>query len=75
MVQKCVIYGCSNTKDEKRGISIHQVPFFGDQRPEAKKDGESGCLRKSQAEELDSIQTFGNLFCSFHASRIQPFDL
>ena len=37
MVQKCVIYGCSNTKDEKRGISIHQIPFFGDQRPEAKK--------------------------------------
>ena len=37
MVQKCVVYGCSNTKDEKRGISIHQIPFFGDQRPEAKK--------------------------------------
>ena len=36
MEQKCVIYGCSNTKDEKRGISIHQIPFFGDQRPEAK---------------------------------------
>ena len=37
MVQKCVVYGCSNTKDEKRGISIHQIPFFGEQRPEAKK--------------------------------------
>ena len=22
MVQKCVLYGCSNTKDEKKGISI-----------------------------------------------------
>ena len=37
MVQKCEIYGFSNTKDEKRGICIHQIPFFGDQRPEAKK--------------------------------------
>ena len=37
MVQKCIVYGCSNMKDEKRGISIHQIPFFSDQRPEAKK--------------------------------------
>ena len=37
MVQKCVVFGCSNTKDEKRGISIHQIPLFEDQRPEAKK--------------------------------------
>ena len=28
MVQKCVVYGCSNTKDEKKGISIHTIPFF-----------------------------------------------
>ena len=37
MAQKGVVYGCSNTKNEKRGISIHQILFFGDQRPEAKK--------------------------------------
>ena len=27
----------NNTKDEKRGTSMHQIPFFDDQRPEAKK--------------------------------------
>jgi len=37
MVQKCVVYGCSNTKDEKKGISIHPTPFYGDPRPEAVK--------------------------------------
>ena len=37
MVQKCVVYGCSNTKDEKKGISIHTIPFFNDSRPEAMK--------------------------------------
>ena len=37
MVQKCVVYGCSNTKDEKKGISIHPIPFYGDPRPEAVK--------------------------------------
>ena len=37
MVQKCVVYGCSNTKDEKKGISIHTIPFFNDSRPEAVK--------------------------------------
>lgn len=37
IVQKCVVYGCSNTKDEKKGISIHTIPFFNDSRPEAVK--------------------------------------
>ena len=31
------------------------------------------CFRKCHSKELDSIQTFGDLFCSFHASRLQPF--
>ena len=34
MVQRC---GCSNTKDEIKGISIHQIPFYGDTRSEAVK--------------------------------------
>ena len=37
MVHKCFVYGCSNTKDEKKGISIHTIPFFNDSRPEAVK--------------------------------------
>ena len=37
MVQRCVAFGCSNTKDEIKGISIHQIPFYGDTRSEAVK--------------------------------------
>ena len=29
--------GCSNTKDEIKGFSIHQIPFYGDTRSEAVK--------------------------------------
>ena len=37
MVQRCVAFGCSNTKDEIKGISIHQIPFYGDTWSEAVK--------------------------------------
>ena len=31
-----VAAGCSNQKDEAKGISLHVIPFFKDERPEAK---------------------------------------
>ena len=37
MVRRCVAFGCSNTKDEIMGISILQIPFYGDTRSEAVK--------------------------------------
>ena len=37
MVQRCVAFGCSNTKDEIKGFSIHQIPFYDDTRLEAVK--------------------------------------
>ena len=37
MPDRCVVYGCNNTKDHEHGISIHKIPYFGDVRPEAKK--------------------------------------
>ena len=37
IVQRCVAFGCSNTKDEIKGFSIHQIPFYGDTRSEAVK--------------------------------------
>ena len=37
MHDRCVVYGCNNTKDHEHGISIHKIPYFGDVRPEAKK--------------------------------------
>ena len=33
----CVAAGCSNQKDEAQGISLHVIPFFEDDRPEAKR--------------------------------------
>ena len=33
----CVAAGCSNQKDEAKGISLHVIPFFEDERPDAKR--------------------------------------
>ena len=33
----CVAAGCSNQKDEVRGVLLHVIPFFEDDRPEAKR--------------------------------------
>ena len=33
----CVAAGCSNQKDKAEGISLHVIPFFEDERPEAKR--------------------------------------
>ena len=37
MPERCVICGCSNTRDVKEGISLHVIPFYGNERTEAKK--------------------------------------
>ena len=37
MPTRCVAAGCSSTRDVKEGISLHRIPFFGNQNPEAKK--------------------------------------
>ena len=37
MPERCVAYGCSNTRDVREGISLHVIPFCGDERAEAKK--------------------------------------
>ena len=36
MPSRCIVAGCSNTPDSKRGITLHVIPFSGDDRPEAK---------------------------------------
>jgi hypothetical protein len=32
-----VVGGCSNTRNIQEGIALHTIPFYGDDRPEAKK--------------------------------------
>ena len=35
MELQCIVYGCNNKEDEKRGIYIRQIPFYGNTRSEA----------------------------------------
>ena len=37
MPARCVVGGCSNFPDVKKGIGLHRIPFAGDERPEARK--------------------------------------
>ena len=37
MPKRCVAAGCSNVSNLKEGISLHKLPFYDDDRPEAKK--------------------------------------
>ena len=37
MPERCVVGGCSNCRDIEKGISLHVIPFYGDDRPEAKR--------------------------------------
>ena len=40
MPDRCVVFGCKNSNSKEfreRGLSLHRIPFFEDQRPIAKK--------------------------------------
>ena len=37
MPSRCVAGGCSNIPDLENGIVLHTIPYFGDERPQAKK--------------------------------------
>ena len=37
MPARCVVGGCSNTRNIQEGIGLHTIPFYGNDRPEAKK--------------------------------------
>lgn len=36
MPNRCVVYGCNHTPNLKEGIVLHKIPFWRDERPEAK---------------------------------------
>ena len=44
MLTICVAACCSNQKDEAKGISLHVIPFFEDERPEADRDAKAPSL-------------------------------
>ena len=37
MPTRCVAAGCGNVKNSKQGISMHFIPYYGDERPEPKR--------------------------------------
>ena len=37
MPDRCVVANCSNINDMANGISLHRIPYWNDERPEAKK--------------------------------------
>ena len=37
MPDRCVVFGCSNLANTQKGISLHRIPFWDDERPEAKR--------------------------------------
>ena len=34
MVEKCMVFACSNSRNVEKGISIHKIPSDNDPRPE-----------------------------------------
>ena len=36
MPDRCVVAGCSNTPNPEKGIALHQIPFYGDERSKSK---------------------------------------
>lgn len=65
MPDRCVVYGCSNTYDKDLGISIHKLPFFGNDKPEAKKRRKkwTDFVRRKRAKWSDSRHS---VVCSEH---------
>ena len=33
MPKRCVVGGCSNTANQEEGISVHEIPFWGEESP------------------------------------------
>jgi len=40
MTTRCVVGGGSNKRNIKKGIALHTIPFYGDDRPEVKKQND-----------------------------------
>lgn len=64
MTNKCVVGGCSNKPDPSKGVGLHRIPFYEDNRPAAKKRRRKwvefvSTKRKFKAKEKSTI-------CSIH---------
>ena len=65
MPTRCVAGGCSNTPDLENGIALHCIPYFGDDRPKAKKEDEKdGGLCKAKRAKWEPSKN--SAICSVH---------
>ncbi|XP_068738515.1 THAP domain-containing protein 1-like [Montipora capricornis] len=68
MPKRCVAAGCSNERNLEEGISLHKLPFHGEDRPEAKKRREKWVdfvqLKRAKWEPSQS-----SVLCSEHFKR------
>jgi hypothetical protein len=64
MPNKRVVYGCDNTPNLKEGITLQNIPFFGDDRAQAKKIRRR-CVDFVKQKLAKWEPTQGSLICSF----------
>lgn len=68
MPERCVVYGCSNTRNVREGISLHAIPFSGDERTEAKKKKKKvGGFCLSNTRELETDYSFSYMLEALQA--------
>ncbi|KAK3745185.1 hypothetical protein QZH41_008383, partial [Actinostola sp. cb2023] len=70
MPNRCIVYGCSNLPNLKEGIALHNIPFWGDERPETKKRRKRW-VNFVQTKRAKWKPTKGSSICSKH---FQPED-
>ena len=70
MPTRCVAGGCSNTPDLEKGIALHSIPYFGDDRPQAKKKTKKvGGLCKAKESEVGVFEELGYLFSALQVQQ------
>ena len=63
--KRCVVGGCSNTANQEEGISVHEIPFWGEESPVlAKQRGKWEKFVKSTRHKWTA--TRGTVVCSKH---------
>ena len=73
MPDRCVVAGCSNGNDPERNISLHKIPYLGDDRSEAKARRKKWVdfvkLKRAKWE-----PTVYSRVCSVHFSNTEDFE-
>ena len=71
----CVAAGCSNQKDEAKGILLHVIPFFEDERPEADGDAKAPSLSCSISYSGDELSGDSSEFSSLNSTSSSDEDI